>query len=118
MTRWLTLALALSVLPAMAAESDPPPTPDRYKRPFEGTLVKHSVPYGKAWEKCDEMARWYQGKGYPKMYKRIGDRPLLGCSMGQDRFCIIVWTKGLPNSAEIKEHEIAHCLGWPASHPK
>jgi hypothetical protein len=53
----------------------------------------------------------------------VSEYQALGCSIPEGRSCFIMIPRiGGPISAsiqaQIRRHEIAHCNGWPANHPR
>jgi hypothetical protein len=53
----------------------------------------------------------------------VSEYQALGCSIPEGRSCFIMIPRiGGPVSAsiqaQIRRHEIAHCNGWPANHPR
>lgn len=116
-------ALAVLLLLTTPAWANMPP--ERFDKPYPGTLEKHLVPYGKAWAKCDELSRKRGEGSWPKMYRMIDGRHLYGCSMGGvsegQKRCVIVYSYD-PSGADplmksnTFRHERGHCLGWNSSH--
>jgi len=120
------VSLAVTAGPALAGPFDPPATPERYKHRFDGKMREFPVRWGGAFAVCKrEYERVYPGETYDVRNMFVGERPLLGCAIGgkqpgphNKRRGVIVYTVGLPNTAQIREHEIAHLNGWPAHHPR
>jgi hypothetical protein len=115
-----TISLCLA-FPGLARAQMPP---EKYDKPYDGHLIEHVVPYGKAWETCNRVSIEAGGDPWPKKYQRIMGRHLYGCSMDAEidgqKACIIVYSwsakdpKMRPN---VFRHERAHCNGWGSNHP-
>jgi hypothetical protein len=114
-----TLGVALT--PALAGMP-----PKKYDHPYSGTLEKHLVPYGQAWEKCNAVSIARGEGGWPKSSMQIGKRSLYGCAMGGklagEKRCVIVYSfDPTGNDRKMKSntfrHERGHCNGWPSHHP-
>jgi len=76
---------------------EPPP---EYVHPFAGTVIERRMSKLEARALCALHGMWAPA-----------------CSWFTERECIIVIPQGWADSAAIKRHELAHCNGWPASHP-
>ena len=83
------------------AELEPPA---QYNHPYDGQVVERVMPLAEVRTLC-------MSKGTPFN--------TLACSWQSDGTCYIV----LPNYrmapvSAFRRHEIAHCNGWPANHPR
>ncbi len=84
-----------------AAKLEPPA---QYNHPYNGQVVEQVMPVAEVRTFC--MSRGADALG-------------VACSWQSDNTCYIV----LPNDekapvATYRRHEIAHCNGWPANHPR
>lgn len=108
------LLLAASLLiasPAFAAKQHAEP-PVRFSH-YSGKVIVKTVPKGAAFRACTNLGYAYDGQASAGFYPGM-----LGCAfggVGTDMPCHIVVTQGKPH---VKRHEIAHCAGWPADHPR
>jgi len=78
--------------------------PERYNHPYNGQIVERVVPVAEARTLCMSMGADLLG---------------VACSLQSNGTCNII----LPNDeyapvATFRRHEIAHCNGWPANHPR
>ena len=78
--------------------------PEQYNHPYNGQVVERVMPVAEARTLCMSMGADLLG---------------VACSWQSDNTCYIV----LPNDEEApvatyRRHEIAHCNGWPANHPR
>jgi hypothetical protein len=83
------------------AELEPPA---QYNHPYNGQVVEHVMPVAEVRTLCISMGADVLG---------------VACSWQSDNTCYIV----LPNDEQApvstyRRHEIAHCNGWPANHPR
>jgi hypothetical protein len=84
-----------------AAKLEPPA---QYNHPYNGQVVEHVMPVAEVRTLCISMGADVLG---------------VACSWQSDNTCYIV----LPNDEQApvstyRRHEIAHCNGWPANHPR
>lgn len=108
----IILATLLAIAtPAIAAKHHAEP-PARF-RTYSGELITHTVPLGGATRLCRELSRTYYGKAAAYFPGSLGCA--IGGELDGDDTCYIVVTKGKPH---VTRHEIAHCAGWPADHPR
>jgi hypothetical protein len=79
---------------------EPPP---QYIHPFGGAVIERVLPLAEARALCRK-----QGAAAD------------ACSWIKNSKCFVVIPKNGPvkSLAPYRRHEIAHCNGWPASHPK
>lgn len=99
----VTLAggIAIAMLLATSASASNPPA--RYAHHYSGRLIEHS---GTSIEVARACAR-------------IGFKNRMGCSTGDVSGACTIWYVNDPRVAGgVRRHEIAHCNGWPASHPR
>jgi hypothetical protein len=98
-------AAASSVAPAHASDLVPP---KRYDVPYRGALVELQVSQAGVVAACNAI-----GFAVP--------RHTAGCSVRSERECLIIYIsapyKG-DTPAQVRRHELAHCNGWPANHPR
>jgi hypothetical protein len=78
--------------------------PEQYNHPYNGQVVERVVPVAEARTLCMSMGADLLG---------------VACSWQSNGTCNII----LPNDeyapvATFRRHEIAHCNGWPANHPR
>ena len=78
--------------------------PEQYNHPYNGQVVERVVPVAEARTLCMSMGADLLG---------------VACSWQSNGTCNII----LPNDehapvATFHRHEIAHCNGWPANHPR
>ena len=78
--------------------------PEQYNHPYNGQVEERVVPVAEARTLCMSMGADLLG---------------VACSWQSNGVCHIV----LPNDeyapvATFRRHEIAHCNGWPANHPR
>ncbi len=78
--------------------------PEQYNHPYNGHVVERAVPVAEARTLCMSMGADLLG---------------VACSWQSNGTCNII----LPNDeyapvATFRRHEIAHCNGWPANHPR
>lgn len=109
MTKPLTLTALALIMAATPAMSTPLNAPDRFNHPYQGKLTIHRVDRSNVWRECSEGGRHYVRTD------------AAGCAFpGDGSSCTIFLakrTRRAPLDA-ILLHEIAHCNGWPADHPK
>jgi hypothetical protein len=76
--------------------------PHMYDHHYHGPVVEMVMPVAKARATCGK-------RGAP------GD----ACSWTEHGICYIIIPRGGPvkGLASYRRHEVAHCNGWPASHP-
>lgn len=84
-----------------AARLEPPA---KYDHPYNGQIVERVVPEVEVRSLCMSMGL---------------DLVTVACSWRSNNTCYIV----LPNDGQapvetFRRHEIAHCNGWPADHPR
>jgi hypothetical protein len=79
---------------------EPPP---QYNYPYKGPVIEYVLPRAEARAMCRKRNAWADA-----------------CSWTKDGKCYIVLPVGGPvkQLAPYRRHEIAHCNGWPASHPQ
>jgi hypothetical protein len=78
--------------------------PEQYNHPYNGQVVERVVPAAEARTLCMSMGADLLG---------------VACSWQSNGTCNTI----LPNDeyapvATFRRHEIAHCNGWPANHPR
>jgi hypothetical protein len=91
----------LSGFPVLADEEPDLVPPKRFDYPFRGKLVEHSGNLRQVQMWCATM----YGVQFPFLIE--------GCALPMGRRCEIAYTR-----RQVRRHEIAHCNGWPAHHPK
>ncbi len=47
-----------------------------------------------------------------------GGSYILACALLLKTRCVIIWPEGQKQSGLLWRHEIGHCNGWPANHPR
>lgn len=83
--------------------------------PFEGELISTTLPIPFILEQCNFIGQQF---GYAPIVNKPGNITL-GCSIGgksdpnMQNLCYVV----LDGTTDTYNHELAHCNGWPASHP-
>jgi hypothetical protein len=78
--------------------------PARYNHPYEGLVDERVMPVAEVRALCRSVG---------------ASGPFVACAWVSDGVCHIV----LPNDepapvSTYRRHEIAHCNGWPANHPR
>jgi len=53
-----------------------------------------------------------------RLASRRADKWILACAIPSKKMCIVIWPKALPRDGPLWRHELAHCNGWPQSHPR
>jgi hypothetical protein len=84
-----------------AAKVEPP---EQYNHPYDGQVVERVMPEAEVRSVCMSMGL---------------DLLTVACSWQSNGTCYII----LPNDEPLpvstfRRHEIAHCNGWPANHPR
>ena len=108
----LTLtAMMLLATPALAANLNPPA---RFDGPFKGEVFETRLPQSKVAAACKDL--------FGRFGMREGtDSTQRGCSVGFKTECLIIIIDR-PHAgrtpAQVRRHEIAHCNGWSAHHPR
>jgi hypothetical protein len=87
--------------PVLAEEEPDLVPPKRFDYPFKGKLVEHSGNVRQVQMWCATI----YGEPFPYIVE--------GCALPMGRRCEIAYTR-----KKVRRHEIAHCNGWPAHHPK
>lgn len=87
------------------------PPPPAYDRPYQGRLELHSGTLAEVQYVCHTM------EGIVSSYRA------LGCAKKFSGSCFVMIPKiggkvTAHMQARIRRHEIAHCNGWGASHPR
>ena len=103
------IALLAMLTPALAGMP-----PKEFQGPYDGELIVHKVPFGKAEAECSKIGRRLG-------ISRLG-RATYGCAFSQPGRCEIVISYDPTNQdrnmlSNTRGHEIGHCNGWPADHP-
>ena len=77
--------------------------PHAYDHPYHGHVIERVMPLAQARALCGKRGAW-------------GD----ACSWTEHGSCYIVIPTGGPvkSLASYRRHEMAHCNGWPANHPR
>jgi hypothetical protein len=84
-----------------AARLEPPA---QYNHPFNGQVVERVPPKAEVRSLCMSMGADLSG---------------VACSLHGNGTCYIVLpSDGLAPVSTFRQHEIAHCNGWPADHPR
>ena len=84
-----------------AARLEPPA---RYDHPYNGRVVERVVPKAEVPSLCMPMG---------------ADLLAAACSLESNGTCSIVLpSDGRAPVSTFRRHEIAHCNGWPANHPR
>jgi hypothetical protein len=109
---WLIIAVAVVAVVVMSAASEvrylrymgelEPPT--QYNHPYDGPVDERVMLVAEVRALCRSVG---------------ASSPFVACAWVSDRVCHIV----LPNDEQApvstyRRHEIAHCNGWPANHPR
>lgn len=116
------VALILTIPPLGAAAQwapyDPAP-PERHVHPYRGFLYVSRVAPDDVWRMCAQLFAKYPDLGGASSLHAPDQQ--LGCSaVDHSRFgarfssCHVVVAKG---DEQTFIHELAHCNGWPPSHP-
>jgi hypothetical protein len=78
--------------------------PARYDHPYNGQVVERVVPEAEVRSLCMSMGADVGG---------------VACSWQNNGVChIVIPNDGAASVAAFRQHEIAHCNGWPANHPR
>lgn len=115
MGKVLTLLLAL-LAPSLAQAATfkdqrgqwwnlPTPPAQIFDRPYAGKISTNLMSEAEIVEVCSTAT----GKAEP-----------FGCSFPGPAYCYIYVSSDLPQKFRkaVEHHELAHCHGWPASHPE
>jgi hypothetical protein len=90
-----------STSPIIAQERPQLIPPKRFDHRFQGKLVEHPGNLHEVQMWCATM----YGEPFPFMVE--------GCALPMGTRCEIAYTR-----ERVRRHEIGHCNGWPAHHPK
>jgi hypothetical protein len=79
------------------------PPPHQYDHRYHGPVVEMVMPLAKARAACGKRGA-----------------PADACSWTEHGKCYLILPHGGPvkGLASYRHHEVAHCNGWPASHPQ
>jgi hypothetical protein len=79
------------------------PPPHIYDHPYRGPVVQMVLPLAKSRALCGKRGAWADS-----------------CSWTKGGTCYVVIPSNGPvkSLAAYRRHEVAHCNGWPASHPR
>ena len=84
-----------------SARLDPPA---RYDHPYNGQVDERVMPEAEVHTVCLSMGAELGG---------------VACSWQSNGTChIVIPSDGLAPVSTFRQHEIAHCNGWPANHPR
>ena len=107
MTLRVWQATLIGFVPTMAlTEPSPLTPPQRFDRPYDGTVIVMTVDRANVWAECSDDGR------------HEVRRDAAGCAWVEDEVCYVYLagkTRRAPRG-DILRHEIAHCNGWSHRH--
>jgi hypothetical protein len=100
----IPIPIIIPVPPDPARYSADLEPPAQYNHPYNGQVVERVMPEAQVRSVCMSMGL---------------DLGAVACSLHSNGTCYIVLPNdGLVSVSTFRRHEIAHCNGWPANHPR